>query len=149
MIKLRKQIDAGHGMGYESTPILRIYLTATTGKPGFPEDLQRLFRKDRVWTPATKEERFARVKKWLDVEAPISRKPLADDIEETVLQVPDRPMNPQDTTNQAETKEGPKTKKAIRRRKKKPLWVDTCEACRTKKEIIRWCLCQECLDAEK
>lgn len=70
-LHLRKpKIDKGDLGEFTATPILRFYLTATTGKPGVEERALKMFT--RSYTPPTQQERFQKAGK--AITAPIEKK---------------------------------------------------------------------------
>lgn len=134
----KPKIDKGDLGEFTATPILRFYLTATTGKPGIEERALKMFA--RSYTPPTQQQRFEKIGKSIFLPPP-------EPEEEVKPSGPVAWTTPQEEEIVQPTKSA--TTKIIRRRKKTPLWVDKCSGCRRKKEIIAWGLCRECKDAGK
>jgi hypothetical protein len=134
--RLKHKIDKG-AFSDSNAPIIGFYLTAMTGWPGISEKVQQFnrkraqeFRAAKAHTPPRyKDQAYAKatkaIEKALAPEKVIPKQPI---VEVTI----DEP---------------PQKLRIIKR--KKAVWVETCNGCRTKKEIAAWGFCQECLDKGK
>lgn len=128
LMRLRRQVDAGAFVDIERAPILRFYLDSRAGK-GLPAEITRFINRQKMaYRPATgfiPPDRATRRR------AEAERKlaalmPKAEPVRETIEVVKETP-------------------KVVKRRK--PVWVDTCDGCKKRREIVAWGLCSACLAA--
>lgn len=137
LIRLRRRVERGE-FSPKKAPIIGFYLTATTGQPGIEEDVKRFDRHRRDFRPAAG---------WVPMAA---QQKAFEKAEKKLYQAPKEEKAPEPVVEVVTTQDPPQKMRIITRKtKKNHLWIDKCDGCGKKRDIVRYGLCQECLDAGK